>query len=345
MRSPVRSLTGALIVFGSIAACSVDQTGLGGSASGGGGGAAGSASPDASGTAGSGTGGGAGGRGGTIGVAGASGIGGGAAGTGIAGIGGVAGTSGPGGGLGGGPGGTGPGDAGAAGTAAVGGSGGTSDVAGQGGGGAAGTGTAGMGGAGGTTDPTCGPSSCPNGCCREGQCVTNRNDQVCGTAGAACHACASCFRCGTQSSCEPTPSARWTVICQSAVIAAMKPNGMTWDAPPPATSGIAPDTFCELTIDDDDTGATSAVSDSLTPMWNQSVNPTGGENVTASLLMSAQNRWRIAIIDRDIQPPGSTEPVCQVMPRLTADDLQRGMISLMAGSCTQVNLGLACDEN
>jgi len=293
MRSPVRSLTAALIAVGSIAACSVDETGLG-----------------------SATGGAVAGRGGTSGVAGASGGGGGAAGTGVAGMGvagmGVAGTSGSGGG----PGGTGPGAGGMAGTAAVAGSGGTSDVAGQGGGGAAGTGTAGMGGAGGTTDPTCGPNSC-----------------------------ASCFRCGAQGSCEPTPSARWTVICQSAVIAAMKPNGMTWDAPPPATSGTAPDTFCELTIDNDDTGETAVVSDSLTPMWNEPVNPNGGQNVTASLLMSAQNRWRIAIIDRDIQPPGSTEPVCQIMPRLTADDLQHGMVSLMSGSCTQVNLGLACDEN
>ena len=310
MRSPVRSLTAALIAVGSIAACSVDKTGLG------------------SGTGGN----------GTSGVAGASGGGGGTAGTGVAGMG-VAGTGGPGGG----PGGAGP--TGAAGTTAVGGRGGTSDVAGQGGGGAAGTGTAGMGGAGGTSDPTCGPNSCPNGCCREGQCVTNRNDQVCGTGGVACLACANCFRCGTQGSCEPTPSARWTVICQSAVIAAMKPNGMTWDAPPPATSGIAPDPFCELTIDNDDTGETAVVSDSLTPMWNEPVNPPGGENVTASLLMSAQNRWRIAIIDRDIQPPGSTEPVCQIMPRLTADDLQRGMVSLMAVSCPQVNLGLTCDEN
>jgi hypothetical protein len=257
---------------------------------------------------------------------------------------GVAGTSGQS-GAGGGPGGAGLGDAGAAGTTAEGGRGGTSDVAGQGGGGAAGTGPAGMGGAAGTTEPTCGPNSCPNGCCREGQCVTDRNDQVCGTAGAACQACADCFRCGTQGSCEPTPSARWTVICQSAVIAALKPSGMTWDAPPPATSGTAPDTFCELTIDNDDTGETAVVSDSLTPMWNQPVNPSGGTNVTASLLMSAQNRWSIAIIDRDIQPLGSTETVCQSMPRLTADDLQRGMVSLTAGSCTQLNLGLTCDEN
>ena len=293
MRSPVRSLAGALIVVGSIATCSVDRTGLGGSVPGLGGS----------------TGSGAAGRGGTPGVAGASGRGGGAAGTGgVAGMG-VAGTSGPGGG----PGGAGPGDAGAAGTTDVGGRGGTSDVGGQGGGGAAG---AGMGGAGGTTDPTCSPNSCP-----------------------------SCFRCGAQGSCEPTPSARWTVVCQSAVIAATKPNGTTWDAPPPATSGTAPDTFCELTIDNDDTGETAVVTDSLTPMWNQPVNPNGGENVTASLLMSAQNRWRIAIIDRDIQPPGSTEPVCQIMPRLTADDLQRGTVSLMAGSCSQINLGLTCDEN
>jgi hypothetical protein len=317
MRSPVRSLTAALIAFGSIAACSVDRAGLGGI--------------DAAG--------GAAGRGAMTGVAGASGGGGGVAGTGVAGVG-VAGTSGPSGGAGG----AGPGAAGAAGTAG-GGSGGTSDVAGQGGGGAAGTGTAGTGGAGGITDPACGPNSCLNGCCREGQCVTNRNDQVCGTAGAACHVCVDCFRCGTQGSCEPTPSARWTVICQSAVIAAMKPSGMTWDAAPPATSGIAPDTFCELTIDDDDTGETTVITDSLTPMWNQSVNPTGGENVTASLLMSAQNRWSIAIIDQDIQPAGSTETVCRAMPRLTADDLQRGMVSLTAGSCTQVNLGLTCDED
>ena len=262
----------------------------------------------------------------TPGVAGASGGGGGAAGTGAAGTG-LAGT--------GGSGGAGPGGAGAGGTMA----------AGQGGGGAAGTGTAGMGGAGGTTDPTCGPTSCPNGCCREGQCITNLNEQACGTAGAACSACASCFRCGTQGGCEPTPSARWTVICQSAVIAAMKPNGMTWDAPPPATTGTAPDTFCELTIDNDDTGETAVVSDSLTPMWNQPVNPTSGQNVTASLLMSPQYRWSITVVDRDVQPPGSTEPVCQIFPRLTAADLQRGTVGLLVGSCTQLNLGLACDEN
>jgi hypothetical protein len=310
MRSPVRSLAGALIAFGIglMAACSVDETGLGGRVPGVGGSAGGSA------TGGVGASGGRGGAAGT-GIAGTGVAGMGVAGMGVAGMG-VAGTSGPGGG----PGGAGPGDAGAAGTTAVGGGGGTSDVAGQGGGGMAGTGTggtgtAGIGGTGGTT-ATCGPNTCPD-----------------------------CFRCGMQGSCEPTPSARWTITCQSAVIAAMKPNGMTWDAPPPATSGTAPDAFCELTVDDDDTGETSVVNDSLTPMWNQAVNPNSGPNVTASLLMSAQNRWRIAIIDRDVQPPGSTEPVCQIMPRLTADDLHRGTVSLMAGSCTQVNLGLACDEN
>jgi hypothetical protein len=171
-----------------------------------------------------------------------------------------------------------------------------------------------------------------------------------GTGGTAAtctqNSCPDCFRCGSQGSCEPTPSAHWTVICQSAVIAAMKPNGMTWDAPPPATTGTAPDTFCELSIDNsNNTGETDVVSDSLTPMWNQSVDPGGSQNVTASLLMSAQNRWTIAIIDRDVQPPGSMETVCQTMPRLTADDLQRGTVSLTAGSCTQINLGLACDEN
>ncbi len=308
MRSLVRSLAGALIAFGSIATCSVDEAGLGSGAPGAGGSTGGSAAPVAVGTGGAGAAVGTAGRGGATGVAGGGGV----AGTGVAGVG-VAGTGGSGGGLGGAD----PGNAGAAGTSAAGGGAGASDVAGQGGGGAAGTGMAGTGGAAGTTGPTCGPNSCPNGC----------------------------FRCGTQGSCEPTPSAHWTVICQSAVIAAMKSSGATWDAPPPATSGAAPDAFCELIIDNDHVGETAVVSDSLTPTWDQPVNSTSGTAVTASLLMSSLNRWRIAIVDQDIQPPGSTENICQITPHLTAEDLQRGMVTVMAGSCSQINLGLTCDEN
>jgi phospholipase C len=45
-------------------------------------------------------------------------------------------------------------------------------------------------------DETCGPSSCPSGCCSAGQCVTG-TDSACGTGGAGCVACA------TGQVCEP----------------------------------------------------------------------------------------------------------------------------------------------
>ncbi|MFO0598371.1 MAG: hypothetical protein U0228_23905 [Myxococcaceae bacterium] len=50
----------------------------------------------------------------------------------------------------------------------------------------------------------CGPTTCPNGCCSGGQCVTGTSNSACGTGGVACSACTSPAQCSASQACSAT---------------------------------------------------------------------------------------------------------------------------------------------
>ena len=154
--------------------------------------------------------------------------------------------------------------------------------------------------------------------------------------------CPDCFRCGPMMACGPIPNASWTVICRRATIAATKPNAL-WDAMMSGMSAL-PDVFCELKVDSR-SRMTSIDGDSLTPEWNDSVTPLGGE-LTSSLFMSPENRWSVTISEsiRD-NATSSAETICSVSPRVTGADLQAGEITFSnVDSCTALVIGFACAD-
>ena len=180
-------------------------------------------------------------------------------------------------------------------------------------GGAGGTGAGGVSGSsGGGHGDTCNASSCPNGCCQNGQCVTNRTSQACGNGGGACAPCGACLRCGSAGACEPDPSSSWKVTCVSAKVSATKPNGQVWDpaySSPPQSNA---DPFCRLDTRDGRSRSSPIMMDTLTPVWNADVTPTSGGGLTASLLLG-QGQWTITVLDDDPAVP-TTETICTVSP-------------------------------
>jgi hypothetical protein len=251
------------------------------------------------------------------------------------------------------------GDAGAAGSSAAGaggaagdGSTGTGGIAGSGaagsgaaGTGAAGSGAAGTGGRGGRGGSLgCTPSTCPDGCCQGNQCITNTTDQMCGSGAVSCHACDPCFRCGTSHSCEPDPSAGWTVTCVSASIKSTKPNGTPWDPATGFGTSALPDPYCQLQTSDSRVRATMALMDTLTPVWNANVTPTTGGGLTEQELVA--NGWTISVFDQDpaVGPGGPTsELVCSTKPAVDGTTLSAGSLEISnVGSCITLDLAFMC---
>ena len=286
------------------------------------------------------------GTGGTdhTGLAGASGA------AGAAGISGAAGTTGAAGAVGPGTGGT--GNAGTSGSAggngSAGGSGttgkaGTTGSAGVSGGGAAGTSTGGRGGAGGHA-ATCGPSTCPTGCCQDNQCVTMPTDKACGTAGAACQICGACFRCSTKRACEADPKANWAISCESAMVLPTRPNGSAWDPPGNGVlNGSKPDPYCSLWSSDGGDGSTLAITDTLAPSWPGSGNVTSMTRGVSTTVLFAGG-WTVSVLDQDGDGPlGSSETICTTTPSVSSADLHDGELTVSdVGSCTEIVLGFTC---
>lgn len=201
----------------------------------------------------------------------------------------VGGPTGGSGGVGSGGGGSGPGGNGGSGGSGAGGSGG-SGSGGSGGGGSGGgaggsAGSGGMGGAGGST--SCGPSSCP-GCCFGGTCQPGNTVAACGKAGAACAACAGYQACPSNT-CIVDPESRWDVVAVSAKFETTNPaTGLGWDP-----FGGAPDGFMCFSLPPADPKCTSAVDDSFSPAWSQTI----ASSVKASVLQSKD--YQIDLYDDD----------------------------------------------
>lgn len=244
-----------------------------------------------------------------------------------------------------GSGGVNPGSGGASGSGTAG-----SGTAGGPGSGGRAVGSGGVSGSGGATS-SCNATTCPDGCCAEGRCVTNLSDSRCGNAGAACAPCGNCFRCSARGICGLVDSSRWQVICASATIAPTRADGEMWDS----SGNPLPDAICRSTSGGE-TVASQAAPDTLSPTWNESITPRsnsgsgGGEDgVSASNLMSgsganSSGRWSVAVVDEDSSPTLSDQ-VCAVTPRLTEADFLAGSVTFPAtGRCLSLTLRLTCAE-
>ncbi|MES1172352.1 MAG: C2 domain-containing protein [Bacteroidota bacterium] len=247
-----------------------------------------------------------------------------------------------------GTGGTNPGTGGAATGGAATGGGGTGGAAtgGVGTGGRMGTGGAGTGGA----APTCNANNCANGCCNGTTCVTNRTNMRCGPGGAACAPCGACYQCSDASgACALSPGARWDVLCASATFAPTKPGNVLWDSNAGSVAGALPDAYCQFTLEASGMGGgqqgrTSLVMDSLAPVWNQSLVPSTGTNITYSLLSAQPTRWSVSVIDDD-GGAANDDTLCTVTPRLTAADFAAGAVTFPATqSCNSLTLHLVCAQ-
>jgi hypothetical protein len=213
---------------------------------------------------------------------------------------------------------------------------GTGGVGGRGGGVGGRVGAGGRGGGAGTAGG-CNAVTCPNGCCNGTTCVTNRTNQRCGTAGIACAPCAACTQCSAAGACALTPASRWDVVCSSASIAPTMANGGPWDN----GMGGLPDPFCQFTLNGIAQVATATITNTLTPVWDETISP-GNLNVTANFLTS--QRWGIGVVDDDGGMQVDT-PICAVAPDLTAADFTAGTVVFPAAQgCLSLTIQLVCAE-
>ncbi len=266
--------------------------------------------------------------------------------SGAAGLGGAAGVSGNGGTIGG----AGRGGAGGVGQAgAGGGAGGVGGVGPTGGRGGLG-GAAGRGG-------TCTPNNCADGCCANNQCVHTTTAQQCGTMGAACVACPPCDLCSMKGQCALDPTSQWTITADSAQLAKSPPGGGTAGPPFGDEGGSAPDPFCEFenpsgTVNAQDAGVTSTVTDEYSVTWDQVITPVGG-TVSASVLMANNPVWRIWVGDEDCGTPGSPstcgsigQTACSYQQPITAAALQSGTLAITNfQSCVSLTLSFTCQPS
>jgi hypothetical protein len=142
------------------------------------------------------------------------------------------------------------------------------------------------------------------------------------------------MRC-TNGTCAADPGSLWKIRCVRAGIAQTKPTGDPWDT----GLGIAtaPDPQCAFWLGNAVAAQTSALSNTFTPAWNESITPTS--RFSASLLSSQSSPWSIRVTDEDL--PGS-DAVCSVSPALDTTAFLSGSATFAAGSCTTLEIGLEC---
>ncbi len=115
-------------------------------------------------------------------------------------------------------------------------------------------------------NPTgCSAATC-DGCCDGDTCLSGTSDAACGDGGETCFDCGPRGICeaGGDAQCVIDPVSRWDIRAISGTLPQNKPGGATWDV-----GGGLPDGFARSRLGDDQQGATSTKSDTLTPGWNQ----------------------------------------------------------------------------
>ena len=121
------------------------------------------------------------------------------------------------------------------------------------------------------------------------------------------------------------------------------PSG-TFRAPGPRPPRPLPIRFCEFQLDKVGQADTGVLTDTLSPMWNQSITPTN-TNITPNFLISQAGNWSIFVGDDDggLQ---RFENVCTVFPMLTAANFTTGIVKFAnVQSCTSLTIQLVCAQN
>jgi hypothetical protein len=209
------------------------------------------------------------------------------------------------------------------------------------------TGTAGTTGAAGSPPPTCGPKTCPTGCCDGTRCVAGRSLERCGNGGGACSTCAKCLLCTNAGACDVDPNSTWNVVCGQATIATSPPGGGTWD-PHIGSNGTAPDPFCEFEMPAGslaNAANTIAQPDTFSPVWNTDITP-GGKPIKAMDLMSPSKSWRLWIGDDDgctVRGGCIGQELCEIHQPLAAGALISGQIvEKNLASCLSLTVKFVC---
>jgi hypothetical protein len=120
-----------------------------------------------------------------------------------------------------------------------------------------------------------------------------------------------------------------------AEIAQMKPTGDPWDMGTGLTA--APDPLCAFWMGNAVAAQTSALLNTWTPAWNESITP--NSRFSAGLLSSQSSPWSIRVTDEDQL---GSDAVCSVSPALDAAAFLSGAATFAAGSCATLEIGLEC---
>jgi hypothetical protein len=153
--------------------------------------------------------------------------------------------------------------------------------------------------------------------------------------------CAPCFRCGSSGACELDPGSRWKMRCVSAEITPTSPAGTAWD-PGLGSPGQDPDPYCELRLGQVSVARTSVLSNTLEPVWNESITPV--TRFTPAFLMSQDTPWSIRVADDDLST-FSSEDVCIVIPQLAPGAFTQDTIMFSdVQSCITLTVSLECDN-
>ena len=170
-------------------------------------------------------------------------------------------------------------------------------------------------------------------------CITStRTDARCGSGGAECKACGACLECSSAGACTPAATARWDLICASAVITPLH-DGEDWDSGSQSTQ--APDPYCELILDGFSRGTTETKDDTLMPAWNESIS--GDTPLTSSVLTATVPRWAVYVYDED---SSSDHEICSVSERFTTANLTAGTVTFTGdGDCQSLTLKAVCAAN
>ena len=120
-------------------------------------------------------------------------------------------------------------------------------------------------------------------------------------------------------------------------------NGQGGPGGPGASNGTLPDPICQYLTGVTLQKQTTALTDTLTPMWGAVISP---GTTSAKTLMSMASRWSVKIVDDDGSSFGgfsSSEDICQVTPAPTDQDFAAGQLTFdNVGRCTHVALQLIC---
>jgi hypothetical protein len=174
-------------------------------------------------------------------------------------------------------------------------------------------------------DPLCGPESCFNGCCRNGECIQGTSNAACGAVGTACAVCTFAQVCTAGDCIE---AATWEVRPLSASITFLDPRDqLAWDvdsSPPDVVVSMG----CPL-LDGGTVWSESEEVESYAPTFNTAGCRSSRQALIASGVV-------VDVVDRDLFFDDPIEALrvpldptdFPIVGRVNAEQFDGGLISI-----------------